>query len=147
ARLVVVDETFALAADEGRIGRAAQVDEEDLGRFGDAVAVDQDGDGLRGLAGGKRERSGRGLVVAACRGSPAGRGEVDRDGDVVGDRQADGEGEGGRARVPFLVIHGRGVDEEAWLLVHDGAHALAVGDDRVGRTTQVDGERLVRLIP
>ena len=40
-RLVVQDGADALAVGDGRVGRAAQVDEEGLGRLAEAVAVDQ----------------------------------------------------------------------------------------------------------
>ena len=36
-------------------------------------------------------------------------------------------------------------DADARLVVEDGAHALAVGDGRVGRAAEVDDEGLVRL--
>ncbi len=53
ARLVVHDGAHALAVGDGRVRRAAEVDDEGLVRLAEAVAVDQHGDRPAGLAGGK----------------------------------------------------------------------------------------------
>ena len=63
---------------------------------------------------------------------------------VVGGRERDREGEQGRLALLALGL-GHVADADARLVVDDGAHALAVGDGRVGRTAQVDEERLVRF--
>ena len=74
ARLVVHDRADALAVGDGRVGRAAQVDEEGLVRLAEAVAVDQDGDGLAVSPGAKVSVPEVGLVVAAGRGGAVGGG-------------------------------------------------------------------------
>src|SRR5207247_2530146 len=65
ARLVVHDRPHALAVGDGRVGGAAQVDEERFVVFADPVAVHQDGDNLAGLAGGESQGGDGALVVAA----------------------------------------------------------------------------------
>src|SRR5438445_110335 len=80
--VVVQDRATARAVGDGRVGRAAQVDDEGLVRLGDSVAVDEDSDGLAGLAWSEGQRAARGLVVAAG-GSCAVAGGV-ADGDRLG---------------------------------------------------------------
>src|SRR5262245_33885016 len=66
-RLVVNDGAHGLTVGDGRVGRAAQIDEERLVRLAEAVAVDRHGDRPRRLAGGDGQRARGGLVVAAGR--------------------------------------------------------------------------------
>src|SRR5262249_38574695 len=115
ARFVVHDGACALAVGDGRVGRAAQVDEEALVRLGEPVAVDEHGDGPGRLAGGDRQRARGGLVVAAGRGGAAGGGVGDRDRLAGGSGQ--GHGEGGRPRTGVAL----------------GDRHVAYGDRRRGR--------------
>src|SRR5262249_46097655 len=64
-RLVVHGGAGGLTLVDGRVGRTAQVHEEGLVLFGDAVTFDQYGDGLAGLAGSEGQPVAGGLVVAA----------------------------------------------------------------------------------
>src|SRR5262249_31561029 len=105
ARLVVHDGADSLAVADGRVGRAAQVDDEGLVRLAEAVALDQAGDGLPGLAGGEGQGAARGLVVAAGGGGAVARGVGDGDRLGAAGGQGDGEGDGDGSRVPLLDGH------------------------------------------
>src|SRR5262249_4579534 len=101
------------------------------------VPLDLDGDRLARLSRGEREGAGRGHVLVVARpGRAVGRGVVDRHLRVVGGRERDGEDEHGRAAVPLLLAYV--VARDPRLVVPDGPHALAVGDHRTRRRTEVD---------
>src|SRR5262245_6224149 len=140
ARSVVVQDR----ADPARVGEqrvttvAEQVEVEVLVSLRLVVAFDLDRDGLGGLAGGEGQRAGPGDVVVVTRLRRAVRGaERHRYCLVVGGRERDREGEQ-RRLILLAFLLGHGADADARLVVHDGAHPLAVGDGRVGRAAQVD---------
>src|SRR4030095_16364172 len=100
ARLVVRDRAHALTIGDVRVGRTAEVDNVRLVRLAEAVAIDQHGDSLAGLAGGEGQRATCGLVIAAGGGGAVAGGVGDADRLGAGGGQGDGEGGGSGARVP-----------------------------------------------
>src|SRR5262249_47522736 len=111
----------------------------------EAVADDLDGDGLAGLAGSEGQRAAGRQVVAAGRGAAVGRRPVHRHRRVIGGRKGDGKSEWRLADVALTAAHGADREMAVWLVVHDGALPLAVGEESVGRIDEVDEKRLVRL--
>src|SRR5947209_3261763 len=100
--IVVQDRADAAVLGEQRIATVAeQVQVERLVRLLLAVALDHDGDGLRGLAGGEGQGATGGLVVAAGGGGAVRGGVGDGERLGAGGGQRDGEGGGSDARVPL----------------------------------------------
>src|SRR5439155_425323 len=109
--VVVGDGAQALVVADGGVRRVRQVDGERLVALERRVAVDQDRDGLRGLAGGERQRVAVRRVVAGRRGGPVRGGVVHGGGDFGGPGLGDREGEAGGAGVAFRrghIVDGQG---------------------------------------
>ena len=137
-----------------------QVDRERLVRLAGAVAVDDDGHGLRRLAGAEGDRAAVGREVGAGRRRrravvvgvrvvgpevrvALGRRVVHRDRAVGRGREVQGEREGLGARVPLRRADV--VDRDRRLVVEDRDRAAGVADERVGRAAEDDGEGFGRL--
>src|SRR2546422_6240230 len=99
--VVVDDRAQALVVGDGGVGRVGEVDGEGLVGLELRVAVDQDGDGLGGVAGVEGQGAGGALIVAVGDGGRAvGGSEGDGDGLEAGVGRSEERrvGEGGRSR-------------------------------------------------
>src|SRR5262249_2678755 len=140
------DRADAAVLREQRVAAVAeQVEEERLVGLLLAVAVDDDGDGLRRLAGGEGQRAALGdVVVVAGRGGAVHGAELHRYRLIVGDRERDRQYEQRRLfAVAFLLRHVP--DADSRLVLDDGDDRLAVADPGALGAAEVDEERLVRL--
>ena len=136
---------IALAVGDGRVRRAAEVDDEGLGRLGEAVAVDRDRERPAGLAGRDGHVPGRGRVVAAGRGGDVRRVVVDRHVDVGGGREGQREGGVGRAGVALgdghvadLIAGGSSGDQSPSLSSTETVFDTPVRDRHVGAAVAVE---------
>src|SRR5262249_35433648 len=146
-RVVVEDRPRPRPGGDRRVCRGRQVDGERLVRLERRVAVDGDGERLGGHPGGDGEqrRGDRDVVAGGGRGAGVGR-RGEGEGLPADRREGDGEGRRGGAAVP--LDHADAVDAQ-------GRDRVVVGDRarpgrrrvaRVGRPTDVQRERLVRLV-
>src|SRR2546422_194778 len=139
--VVVDDRAQALVVGDGGVGRVGEVDGEGLVGLELRVAVDQDGDGLGGLARVEGQGAGGALIVAVGDGGRAvGGSEGDGDGLEAGVGEADREDVAGGAGVALVVseiIRGAG---RSALVPYNRPLRFVVGDGGVGRRVEVDGE-------
>ncbi len=148
---VVDDGRDLRAVADRRVAGVAQRNAEVLRAFVNGVVGDVDRDGLDRLASRKVERPRRRVIVFASQRRAIDRAEVDRRGQVGGAYLGHREGRRPRRFVNHevsaqvedrTVVVGRGARRQRPPIVHNGANAHAVHNDRTDRIRQVEGEAL-----